>query len=105
MYKISILNFFFLYFYQTKKDYNTEIFVQVQVIVSTNPWSIRVKLLQKKYNAVIKTVSGKQLAVAEQCQVMITVGTRVVAIFHDITSSNYYSGIIAEPPKSTNKYR
>ncbi|CAL1681389.1 unnamed protein product [Lasius platythorax] len=39
------------------------------------------------------------------CPVIILVGTRVVAIFHDITSSNYYSGIIAEPPKSTNKYR
>ncbi|EFN63124.1 Histone-lysine N-methyltransferase eggless, partial [Camponotus floridanus] len=78
---------------------------KVQVIVTTNPWSIRVKLLQKKYNAAIKTISGKQLAVAESCQVMIPVGTRVVAIFHDITSSNYYSGIIAEPPKSTNKYR
>lgn len=104
-YCFSFIFFFHISIRQIKKGYNTGIFVQVQVIVSTNPWSIRVKLLQKKYNAAIKTISGKHLAVAELCQVMIPVGTRVVAIFHDITSSNYYSGIIAEPPKSTNKYR
>jgi len=54
---------------------------------------------------VIKTISGKQLAIAELSEVIIPVGTRVVAIFNDVSSSNYYSGIIAEPPKSTNKYR
>ncbi|XP_070168553.1 histone-lysine N-methyltransferase eggless isoform X1 [Polyergus mexicanus] len=78
---------------------------KIQLIISSNPWTYRVKLLQKKYNAAVKTIFGKQVAVAELCQVMIPVGTRVVALFHDITSSNYYSGIIAEPPKSTNKYR
>ncbi|KYM98922.1 PREDICTED: histone-lysine N-methyltransferase SETDB1 [Cyphomyrmex costatus] len=73
--------------------------------VSSNPWSIRVKLIQKKYNAAIKTVSGKLIATTELSKVLIPVGTRVVAIFHDVNSNNYYSGIIAETPKSINKYR
>lgn len=90
---------------EIKEDYNTGLFLQIQFIISSNPWTYRVKLLQKKYNAAVKTIFGKQVALAELCQVMIPVGTRVVALFHDITSNNYYSGIIAEPPKSTNKYR
>lgn len=61
--------------------------------------------MQKKYNAMIRTVSGKQVAVTELSKVLIPVGTRVIAIFHDVSFNNYYSGIIAEPPKSTNKYR
>ncbi|XP_018371406.1 PREDICTED: histone-lysine N-methyltransferase SETDB1 isoform X1 [Trachymyrmex cornetzi] len=73
--------------------------------ISSNPWNIRVRLIQKKYNAAIKTVSGKLLATTELSKVMIPVGTRVVAIFHDVVSNNYYSGIIAETPKSINKYR
>lgn len=78
---------------------------KIHTIVSTTPWVFRVKLLQKKYNSALKTISGKMVAVTELCPVIIPVGTRVVAIFHDVSSSNYYSGIIAEPPKSTNKYR
>ncbi|KAG5343984.1 SETB1 methyltransferase, partial [Acromyrmex heyeri] len=73
--------------------------------IVSNPWNIRVRLIQKKYNAAIKTVSGKLLATTELSKVMIPVGTRVVAIFHDVVSNNYYSGIIAETPKSINKYR
>lgn len=61
--------------------------------------------MQKKYNGAIKTISGNLLALAEPSTVVIPVRTRVVAIFHDVNSSNYYSGIIAEPPKSTNKFR
>jgi histone-lysine N-methyltransferase SETDB1 len=45
------------------------------------------------------------MASSAPSSVIIPVGTRVVAIFHDTYSSNYYSGVIAEPPKSTNKYR
>ncbi|XP_039301848.1 histone-lysine N-methyltransferase eggless isoform X2 [Solenopsis invicta] len=78
---------------------------KVQNIFSTNPWAIRVKFLQKKYNSAMKTVSGKHLAITEISKVMIPVGTRVVAIFRDTCSNNYYSGIIAETPKSINKYR
>lgn len=71
--------------------------------------------MQKKYNSVMKSVSGKQIAVAVPSKVLIPVGTRVAAVFHDmdigdnfvekLDASNFYSGVIAEPPKSTNKYR
>lgn len=84
-------------------------------MVSKSPLHCRVRLLQKKYNSVIKSVFGKQIAVAVPSKVLIPVGTRVVAIFHDmenyekvmekLDASNFYSGVIAEPPKSTNKYR
>lgn len=63
----------------------------------------------------MKSVSGKQIAVAVPSKVLIPVGTRVAAVFHDmdigdkivekLDASNFYSGVIAEPPKSTNKYR
>jgi hypothetical protein len=44
---------------------------KIQTIVSTNPWNFRVKLLQKKYNAAVKTISGEDVAVAELCPVII----------------------------------
>ena len=79
---------------------------KVQTVVAKNPLHCRVKLLQKKYNnTVVKSAFGKQLAVAAISRVIIPVGTRVVAIFRDVSSSNFYSGVIAEPPKATNKYR
>ncbi|KAL2725053.1 histone-lysine N-methyltransferase eggless-like [Vespula squamosa] len=88
---------------------------KVQNVVSKSPLHCRVRLLQKKYNSVIKSVFGKQIAVAVPSKVLIPVGTRVVAVFHDmenyekvaekLDASNFYSGVIAEPPKSTNKYR
>ncbi|XP_068979687.1 histone-lysine N-methyltransferase eggless [Bombus flavifrons] len=78
---------------------------KVQTVVYRIPLHCRVKLLQKKYNSVIKSVSGKQIAAAVTSQVVIPIGTRVVALFKDVSSSNFYSGVIAEPPKATNKYR
>ncbi|XP_011495749.1 PREDICTED: histone-lysine N-methyltransferase eggless [Ceratosolen solmsi marchali] len=78
---------------------------KVQTIISKSPMQYRVKLLQKKYAGQVKSLSGKQMASSIPSSVIIPVGTRVVAIFHDTYSSNYYSGVIAEPPKSTNKYR
>ncbi|KAJ8687450.1 hypothetical protein QAD02_023244 [Eretmocerus hayati] len=53
----------------------------------------------------VKNLNGKQMAACYPSPVIIPVGTRVVAMFQDTYSSNYYSGVIAEPPKSTNKYR
>lgn len=53
----------------------------------------------------MKIVSGKQVAIAQPSPVIIPVSTRVVALFQDVNSNNFYSGVIAEPPKSTNKYR
>ncbi|XP_014205106.1 histone-lysine N-methyltransferase eggless [Copidosoma floridanum] len=78
---------------------------KIQSIVSKSPMNYSVKLLQKKYAGKVKTLPGKQLASSTPSEVIIPVGTRVVAIFQDTYCSNYYSGVIAEPPKSTNKYR
>ncbi|XP_024937729.1 histone-lysine N-methyltransferase eggless isoform X2 [Cephus cinctus] len=78
---------------------------KVQSVISKTPVHCRVKLLSKRYNSMVKSVYGKQLAVDVLCPVVVPVGTRVVAIFHDITGSDYHSGVIAEPPKSINKYR
>ncbi|KAI4479208.1 hypothetical protein M0804_011347 [Polistes exclamans] len=84
-------------------------------IISKNPLQCRVRLFQRKYNTAIKSVFGKQIAVAVPSKVLIPVGTRIVAIFHEAEnyettrekydSNNFYSGVVAEPPKSTNKYR
>lgn len=77
----------------------------MEKIISRNPFQYRVKLLQKKYAGQVRFLSGKQLAASSPSAVIIPVGTRVVAIFQDTYSSNFYSGVVAEPPKSTNKYR
>lgn len=57
----------------------------------------------------IKNVVGRYLAYTEMSPVRLPVGTRVIAIFKEegqpINKENYYSGIVAEPPKSMNKYR
>ncbi|XP_058793331.1 histone-lysine N-methyltransferase eggless isoform X2 [Phymastichus coffea] len=78
---------------------------KVVSIISKNPMQYKVKLLQKKYAGQVKTLSGKQMASNTPSPVIIPVGTRVVAIFQDLNSSNYYSGVIAEPPKIVNKFR
>ncbi|XP_017890661.1 histone-lysine N-methyltransferase eggless [Ceratina calcarata] len=78
---------------------------KVQTVVSKTPVHCRVKLLPKKYNSVVKSVSGKQIAAAVVSPVIIPIGTRVIAMFKDMNSSNFYCGVIAEPPKATNKYR
>jgi hypothetical protein len=55
----------------------------------------------------MKQVTGKQMAYATPSPVRFPVGTRVIAIFQDNDWSKecYYSGVVAEPPKSMNKYR
>lgn len=51
----------------------------------------------------------KQLAYAEPAKWKLPVGTRCIGLFKENQNqpqkSNYYSGIVAEPPKSTNKNR
>lgn len=74
-------------------------------VVSRNPSQYKVKLQAKKNNQTLKLITGKQLAIAIPSSVIIPVATRVVALFHDVNSNSFYSGVIAEPPKSTNKYR
>lgn len=61
--------------------------------------------MHKRSYSNFKMVHGKQMALAKASKVLIPVGTRVVAMFNDVATSNFYSGIIAETPKSTNKYR
>ncbi|XP_014476372.1 PREDICTED: histone-lysine N-methyltransferase SETDB1 isoform X2 [Dinoponera quadriceps] len=81
---------------------------KVHYMITQNPWCARVKLLNVKTNKErpnMKTVYGKHVAIAQICKVIIPVGTRVIAIFNDATDSGFFSGIIAETPKSTNKYR
>ncbi|XP_066600380.1 histone-lysine N-methyltransferase eggless isoform X2 [Prorops nasuta] len=78
---------------------------KVQAIITTNPWTFKVKLCPRKVPPSYKVVSGKQIAVAVSSKVIIPVKTRVVAIFQDSSSKNYYSGVVAEPPKSINQYR
>ncbi|KAK3912030.1 Histone-lysine N-methyltransferase eggless [Frankliniella fusca] len=61
----------------------------------------------------IKSVPGKHLAYPNPAQVRLAVGTRVIAIFQEDDSNSqkqtrggsYYSGLIAEPPKSNNNFR
>lgn len=59
----------------------------------------------------IKIVPGKHLAYPNPAAVRLDVGTRVIAVFQDEESNNpnklgsYYSGLIAEPPKSNNRFR
>lgn len=59
----------------------------------------------------IKTVPGRHLAYPNPAAVRLEVGTRVIAVFQDGEPNNqnkggsYYSGLIAEPPKSNNRYR
>lgn len=111
-----VFNFYYIYKYNKscfsiicisirQKFKNIKIFPQIINIIAKNPWLFRVKLMQKRFNGALKTVPGNLLALAEPSKVLIPVRSRVVAIFHDVNSSNYYSGIIAEPPKSTNKFR
>ncbi|XP_012288677.1 histone-lysine N-methyltransferase eggless [Orussus abietinus] len=78
---------------------------KVQRVESLCPLHYRIKLLPKKYNGVVKSIFGKQVALAVPSKVIIPVATRVVAVFQEATFGNFYSGVIAEPPKSTNKYR
>ncbi|XP_046617566.1 histone-lysine N-methyltransferase eggless isoform X1 [Neodiprion virginianus] len=78
---------------------------RIQSVQSRSPSQYRVKILTKKNNSVVRTVMGTQLALAIPSSVLIPVGTRIVAIFKDVNACGYYSGVIAEPPKSTNKYR
>lgn len=62
-----------------------------------------------KKNAV-RTVTGKYLAYPTPARVQLKVGVRIISIFKEeedsaVVKQNYYVGVIAEPPKSTNKYR
>ncbi|KDR11107.1 Histone-lysine N-methyltransferase eggless, partial [Zootermopsis nevadensis] len=71
-----------------------------------NSYKVKFESSYRKSNPV-KQVSGKQMAYVSPSPVRFPVGTRVIAVFQDNDWSKecYYSGVIAEPPKSMNKYR
>jgi histone-lysine N-methyltransferase SETDB1 len=71
-----------------------------------NLYKVKFESSYRKSNPV-KQVTGKQVAYTTPSPVRFPVGTRVIAIFQDNDWSKecYYSGVIAEPPKSMNKYR
>lgn len=53
-------------------------------------------------------MSGKQLAYHEHAEVLLPVGTRVIAQYRDeywSQANSMYAGIVAEPPKVMNNYR
>ncbi|XP_049839589.1 histone-lysine N-methyltransferase eggless-like isoform X2 [Schistocerca gregaria] len=66
-------------------------------------YKIRYEYRKSSY---LKVVPGKHLAYSTPSKVRLPVGTRVIALFQDEgPKENYYAGVIAEPPKSMNKYR
>ncbi|PSN51326.1 hypothetical protein C0J52_15725 [Blattella germanica] len=71
-----------------------------------NVYKVKFESSYRKSNPV-KQVTGKQMAYTTPSPVRFPVGTRVIAIFQDNDWSKecYYSGVIAEPPKSMNQYR
>lgn len=74
-------------------------------------YKVKMEILGSRKQYSIKTVSGRHMAYPNPAQVRLPVGTRVIAVFQDDESGNqnkggsYYSGLIAEPPKSNNRYR
>lgn len=68
----------------------------------------KVKFDPKRGVAQTKLLSGKHLAFLELADVMLPVGTRVIAEYKDEywnQASSMYAGIIAEPPKIMNEFR
>lgn len=63
----------------------------------------------KKYSDAYRSVFGKFLAYYHPASVRLPVGTRVIAIFKEENdkgkSDKFYAGVIAEIPKSINKFR
>jgi len=76
------------------------------VLTLYNQYKVKFESTYRKSNN-LKQVTGKQMAYTSPSPVRLPVGTRVIAIFkdNDWSKESYYSGVIAEPPKSMNKYR
>lgn len=88
-----------------KKPLHPWIKAKVSSLPKDSIMTYRVKLIPKKFNNQMKDVFGKQLAVFQAAASKIPVATRVVAIYNEGVNSNYWSGIVAECPKSTNGHR
>ncbi|XP_049838962.1 uncharacterized protein LOC126284229 isoform X1 [Schistocerca gregaria] len=85
------------------------ILATVKDIVSPNNQTLyTVEFLNSKNKNTkeIKKVAGFQLAYSQVQNFRFSVGHRIISIFRDgISDEEYYSGVIAEPPKSINRYR
>lgn len=80
--------------------------VEIKQSPSGGELQYRVKYDSKK--VVNQGVSGKQLAFHEPAEVLLPVGTRVIAQYRDeywAQANSMYAGIVAEPPKVMNNYR
>ncbi|XP_045770387.1 uncharacterized protein LOC123870932 isoform X2 [Maniola jurtina] len=67
---------------------------------------VRVRFEHKVTKNPFKTLPARCLAYFEPSEVRMTIGTRVIALFKDISARQaYYSGIVAEIPNPVNKYR
>ncbi|KAG7295605.1 hypothetical protein JYU34_021874 [Plutella xylostella] len=68
----------------------------------------KVRFEHKVKNAVV-SITARHLAYADPAPVRLTIGTRVVALFSDVSDStkrkSFYSGVIAEMPNPVNSYR
>lgn len=72
-------------------------------------YRVRVESPQHRKTILVKNVVGRYLALPDPSPVRLPVGTRIIAAFKDegkpFSKDNFYSGIVAEPPKSMNKFR
>ena len=70
----------------------------------------------KSVSSYVKVLSLKQLAYDSPASVRLQVGTRIIGIYNDnqlrdtsepwsLANGDFYSGIVAEPPKAMNKHR
>ncbi|XP_052738923.1 kinesin-related protein 4 isoform X2 [Bicyclus anynana] len=67
---------------------------------------VRVRFEHKVTKNPFKTLPARCIAYFEPSEVRMTIGTRVIALFKDITSRQaYYSGVVAEIPNPVNNYR
>lgn len=81
----------------------------MQITKPLEMYRVRVEAPQQRKTILVKSVVGRYLALPDPSPVRLPVGTRIIAAFKDegrpLTKDDFYSGIIAEPPKSMNKFR
>ncbi len=78
----------------------------------SDPYKVKFEVWShgKLKTAVYKRLSLKHIAYANPAPVRLQVGTRIIAVYIDPENPNpmnkdFYSGIIAEPPKTMNRHR
>ncbi|XP_039752126.1 histone-lysine N-methyltransferase eggless isoform X1 [Pararge aegeria] len=81
--------------------------VEIQPKAHNIPFTmVRVRFEHKVSKNPFKTLPARCLAYFEPSEVRMTIGTRVIALFKDISLRQaYYSGIVAEIPNPVNNYR